>query len=169
MSDISDNAIVRILLANHISVDASDAANILGAGIELISVDPATGMTVPFALMALISFRREDAGEAPAIEVTLEDASGNAVMLPSPAGPLGPPQAIRVAAANQLQERLFPGIYVPRGTVRPRVQVVLNFATGLPLAVGQSYSFRVRIDNQTKDHWVEPFYIPGPNPGPVIG
>ncbi|MGB8382995.1 MAG: hypothetical protein WCG47_17395 [Dermatophilaceae bacterium] len=43
------------------------------------------------------------------------------------------------------------------------------FAGGLPLAPNQGYTWRIKIDHDTRDEWTEKFYVFTADPGPVIG
>jgi len=54
------------------------------------------------------------------------------------------------------------GIEMPRDVVRPRIQLLLQFPSGLPLQVGEEYVWRVTIDGETRDEWTESLYVFGP-------
>jgi len=168
VSDASDSAIVRLFLADHVVADASQKLNILGGNVQIITWDVRTGMSSPFALLVIITFDHDQARETPAVEVVLENEAGDPVALPSLA-PGGDPQYVRMGSAAPVEEPSFRGIYVPRRIIKPRQQIVMAFPNGLPLAVGQAYIWRVRIDQETRDDWTETFYVPGPHPGTVVG
>jgi len=76
---------------------------------------------------------------------------------------------MRIGHSVTFDEPTFQGMTVPRRTMRARKQWVLQFAAGLPLSIGQKYAWRVRIDGDTNDRWIEEFFVPGPAPGVVLG
>jgi hypothetical protein len=47
--------------------------------------------------------------------------------------------------------------------------MALNFQTGLPLEPGQAYTWRMKIDQETRDDWTTWLYVPGPPQLPVVG
>lgn len=170
MSDAYDTVKVTLLLADYIAVDATGKLNVIGGNIQMVGYNPNTALTGPFACAALLEFPHALVQEAPAIELVLEDEAGIPVPMPNPAGPDAPPQYVRLGNAAPLSEPAFPpGVFVPKGTVGPRAQIVLYFQNGLPLTPGRSYAFRIRVDSETRSHWALTFFVPGPMPGPVIG
>lgn len=167
MSEIADTAVVRIFIADYAASDSANKLNIIGGGVNTVGIDPGTGQTAPFSLVVSVAVPAAHYNEESAVELVLEGASGEVVSLP---GPSGEGQLMRIAQAVKFEEPRFPpGIHVPRKTVRARSQWVINFAAGLPLAVGQKYVWRVKIDTHSHDDWTEEVYVPGPVPGPVLG
>lgn len=167
MSDVSDHATVRILLADYASVDQGAKLNVIGGGVVGIGYLHETGSTAPFAVVASVSVPPAFYNEACAAEIVLEDASGQPVSLP---GPTGDAQVMRVGQAIRFEEpKALAGI--SRFTLHARSQWVLNFQNGLPLPPGQSYAWRVKIDTESHYDWVEPFVVPGASTktGPVLG
>ena len=170
MSGAYDTVKVTLLLADYIAVDAAGKLNVVGGAVQMVGHNPGTGLTGPFAVAALLEFPHAMVQEAPAIELVLEDEFGLPVPMPNPPGQGGPPQFVRLGNAAPLGEPAFPpGVFVPKGTVGPRAQIVLYFQNGLPLAPARSYVFRIRVDSETRDHWALTFFVPGPMPGPVLG
>jgi hypothetical protein len=165
VSEVADDAIVRLLIADYASADASQKLNIIGGGVGALGHIQATGQSSPFALVIWIFVPPRHYNAECAVEIVLEDSGGQLVSLP---GPAGQPQVMRIGQVVRFDEpKPLPGIQ--RHTLRSRTQWVLGFPTGLPLPVGQRYVWRVRIDHQTHDDWTEEFVLPGPESGPVIG
>jgi hypothetical protein len=98
-----------------------------------------------------------------------ERDDGSLVTLPGPGGL--EPQFLRVGAADTLKSAVVsvPGVIVPLDAIRPRAQFVMYFANGLPLPPGRKYTWRVRVDHETRDEWTETFLIPALDAGPVVG
>ncbi|MBI1759307.1 MAG: hypothetical protein HYR62_08795 [Actinobacteria bacterium] len=168
MSAIAEAATVSLELADYAATDAAGKINLLGGGLNAVGFVPVAGLTAAFALVVTIFVPPEYYGEECALEIILEDDSGQVVALPGPAP--DQPQKMRVGQAVTLEEPKFPaGTNIPRRMLPARVSVVLAFTNGLPLAIGQRYTWRVRIDHESKDQWIYRFFVPGPAPGPVIG
>lgn len=166
MSEVAESAHVRLLLADYAIVDSSGKINMIGGGVTVLGLNQQTATTAPHAVIAVISFGTEFIGETPAVELSLEHENGALVEIP---GPGGLPQFLRVGQAEQLKPLMLQGLHVPNDAVRPTIQFVMHFATGLPLATGHTYAWRVRVDHQTRDEWTETFFVPSPAQGPVIG
>jgi hypothetical protein len=170
MSEVADTAHVRLLLADYASVDPQGKLNIIGGGIIITGFNAEGGVTAPFAVVAVAAFDPRFAGESPAVEVLLEQENGDVVTMPGPVGSLGEPQHLRVGASDPLSAPAAPpGMHIPPTAVRLRKQFVLYFAAGLPLAPGHAYTWRVKIDHETRDEWTETMYVPAVGSGPVIG
>jgi hypothetical protein len=174
VSDASDAANVNIVLADYVSGDPSTRKlNIIGAGLTVIGLVPPTVpglpgvMTAPFGVAVTVSVPPELYGSGASLEVLLEDAQGALVTLPQNDGEVAQP--LRLGQALTFEEPLFPGWNVPRGTMQARAQWALMFGSGLPLAAGQQYRWRVRIDGETREHWTEPFFVPVQQAGVVFG
>jgi hypothetical protein len=152
-------------MADYASADAAQKLNVIGGGISLLGFNPQSGQSASFALVVWVSVSPKLYNAECAIEIVLEDASGNPVSLP---GPGGQPQVLRIGQAVRFEEpKLRPG--VPRHVLRARTQWVVGFPTGLPLPVGQALTWRVKIDHESRPDWSDEFYIPGPVSGPVLG
>ncbi len=169
MSEVSDAAIVHLLLADYAVSDPQGKLNVTGGGLTWLGRNPATGLTVMFALVASVEVPPPYYGAEASIEILLEDSAGNLVTLPEPAPGL-PQQPMRVGQVVRFEEPRFPPMAaVPSRYITGRWQWVLLFSTGLPLMEGQGYAWRVRIDNETQDDWTHKFVVLGQAQGPVIG
>jgi hypothetical protein len=169
MSDAGDSARVHILLADYAVADAGNKLTVVGGGISIAGSIANTGLTAPFAVIAIATFDPAFVGESPAVELMLEDQSGQPVALPGAVGPMGQPQYVRVGVTNQLHPARVENQQIPTNATRPSVQILLNFQTGLPLMAGQRYTWRVRIDGNSSDEWTEWLYVPSPAAGAVVG
>lgn len=165
MSDAADAAIVRILLADYANADPANKLNIIGAGISLLGFVPSTNATVPHAVVASISFPPKFVGESPAIELALERDDGSLIQMPG----TGERQFLRVGQALALKPAVVQNADVPPNTVRPSQQFVMYFASGLPLEPNRLYTWRVKIDHDTRDEWTETFYVVTAAPTAVLG
>jgi hypothetical protein len=165
VSEVAEDAVVRLLMADYAAVDAAGKVNIIGGGISGLGYQPNIGVTSAFALVAWIIVPPKHYHAECAVEIVLEDVSGNVVSLP---GPAGNPQAVRIGQAVRFDEAKSPPGVV-RGALPSRTQWVMAFANGLPLPMGQKYRWRIKIDTQTRDAWTEDFVVSGVDPTPVFG
>lgn len=169
VSDVSDNAVVRLMLADYAIADPAGKLNVVGGGLNGVGQNPATGLTLAFALVVSVGVPPQFYNDGAAVEIVLEDGVGNLVVLPAPA-PGMPDQPVRIGQALTFEEPRFgPGVSAPRRYLPARTQWVMGVSPGLPLIAGQSYRWRVRIDDETRDDWTEPFVVFGPPAGPVLG
>lgn len=169
MSDVSEAASVRLLLADYAAIDPGGRINAIGAGLNGLGINQTTGLTVGFALIVQVGVPPQLYDAECAVEILLEDASGGLVELPLVTG-LPSQQAIRVGQAVRFDTPRLPvSVNVPRRYLHARAQWVLSFASGLPLVAGQGYGWRVKIDDATKDDWIERFIVVGTPTGPVVG
>jgi len=170
VSDVSDAAVVRMIIADYSSADqVSGKVAIIGGGATGIGINPQAGLSVPFALYVSVSVPPQLANEECAVEIVLEDPNGQLVLIPGPA-PGMPEQPLRVGQAVRFEEPRFSQQFnVPPRFLYPRAQWALSFSTGLPLAVGQGYSWRVKLDDVSREDWIERFVVLGSAAGPVIG
>lgn len=152
-----------VIIADFVNVDAGGKANLIGAGISLLGFDPQQGVTSPFALyVRLVS--PLPTNDRPAVEILLADASGQPVMLP---GPMGEAQALRISQNVDFPPVAVQGVTIPNGAIPSVAQFAINFANGLPLAPGHSYSWRIQLDHDVIAS--ESIFIPVAPAGPVIG
>jgi hypothetical protein len=166
VSDLSDAAAVRLQLADYAVADPQNKINVIGGGLTLIGFNPQAGLSLPFALVVWVIVPPKFYDAEAAVEIALEDSGGGLVMVPAP---VGPAQPLRIGQAVTFGKPVFAPAYVPAGQMSARAQWVLSFNTGLPLAPGQRYVWRVKIDTETRPDWFEEFYVPGAAPGPVLG
>lgn len=167
MSTISDDARVQLFMADYAAIDASNKINALGVGFQITVVQP-SGHTAPQTVVVLLEVPTKHVGEDCTFELKLLDSAGDVVGAPGPTGDLMP---LRFGQSITLEQPAFtlPGLRFPREAVRTRNQLVANFQMGLPLAVGQSYEWRVFIDTVSKPDWAISFYVPGPAGSLVVG
>ncbi|MGL5828179.1 MAG: hypothetical protein ACRC0L_01260 [Angustibacter sp.] len=167
MQSVADQIRVSLLIADFAAGDAAGKANIIGAGSPVIPVDPSHGQTAPQSVLALLDVPPTLYEEEFVVTLALHDGLGELVQVPAPAGGT---HALRIANVVKAPVPTFqPGVYVPSRTVWGHTQVVLNFPTGLPLERGQLYTWRLSIDSTSDPRWATSFYVPGADPGPVIG
>lgn len=150
-----------ITIADYVGIDAQGKVNVIGGGITLLGLQE--GGTAPFAIFVRLTSPMP-LTDSPALEILLADASGNPVSIP---GPQGLPQPLRIAQNVDFLPPAAPGIHIPAGAIPSSAQFAVNFANGLPLPAGHSYTWRVQLDHDVIAS--ESFYIPTPPPGPVIG
>ncbi len=158
---------VALLVADFAAGDASGKANVIGAGSPVVSVEPHHGQTTPQSVLALLDVPPTLYEEEFVVTLALHDGLGELVQVSAPSGGT---HALRVANVVKAPVPTFAsGIYVPSRMVWGHTQVVLNFPTGLPLERGQLYTWRLSIDSTSDPRWAASFYVPGAEPGPVIG
>jgi hypothetical protein len=164
MSEASESAHVRLFLADYAVADAAGKITLVGGGISIVGINPATGTTAPFAAIAVVSFDPKHIGETPAVELGLEDEHGRLVVFEGPNTPL------RIATAEKLSPPALPhGVHVPNDAVRPKTQTLMQFQNGLPLQPGNGYLWRVWVDQDTRPEWTETLYVATASPGAVFG
>lgn len=167
MSEIADSARVAIFLADYAGNDAANKVNALGAGWSLTGLNPATGLTAAWSVVAMVDVPPKFYNDDFAIALTLRDPTGRAVEIP---GVTGTPQTVQVAQNVHVDEPSFPpGTYVPRGIAWSHLQLIMNFGNGLPLAPGHLYTWTLEIDGVRRDQWATSFFVVGPPPPPVFG
>jgi hypothetical protein len=164
VSGISDNARVKVLLADFANQDAVGKVNLIGANWSITGIQP-PGMTPPQTLVVLVDVPSRFHGEDFALSMTLFDDAGDPVDVP---GPTGEMQPLRVQQLVRAERPVIPGANVPPDAPGS-VQVILNFGGGIPLSSGRTYYWRVEIDTNTNPQWETSFYVVGPPPAPVVG
>jgi hypothetical protein len=155
MSEASQSAHVIIVLADYAVADQQGKMTLVGAGVSIFGINPNTGTTAPFAVWVNVTFPPSAVGDIPAVELALETDDGRLFEVPGATDEQGQPQTLRVKSSETLRPTVLPGTDLPLGVVRPKAQIVLQFQTGLPLAADQTYRWRVKVDNETRDEWTE--------------
>lgn len=167
MSAVAERARVAVLLSDYAAVDAANKINLLGLGWAVTGADPSSGLTAPQTVVVLIDAPPDLYGEDFAVTLTLRNADDEPVELPGPAGAM---QAMRIAQNVRVEEPVFaPNLNVPRRAVWAHTQIILNLANGLPLALGQPYTWTLEIDSTQDPRWAVSFFVPGPRSAPVFG
>jgi len=168
MSEVFEQADVALMLADYAVADQMGKLQVVGGGLQIIGRDHATGNSAAFALVVSLAFPPQVFNEQYAFEVVLEDEAGAPVELGHP--PRGATSNVmRFGQTLQVEEPHFRGSGVPRRSLPARSHVVLYFNTGLPLPSARVLVWRARIDGDTRAHWKQPFFVPGPPTGPVLG
>jgi hypothetical protein len=165
MSDIAERSSIEIIVADFAIVDSAGKSNLVGAGVAMLGFDPRQGLTNRFSLWVSILVPAVLCPVEFPLEIALVDSLGELVLLPGPVDR----QVLRVA---QIVTAEKPAAQIPmaqRDHIGSRVQLVLDFGSGLPLAPGSNYEWRVRLDGDEDHQKVYPFGVLGPGVGPVIG
>ncbi len=168
MSVVYEQAAVALMLADYAVADQMGKLQVVGGGLQIVGRDHATGTSAAFALVVSLTFPPEVFNEQYAFEVVLEDELGAPVELgQAPRGANS--NVMRFGQTLQVEEPNFRGSAVPRRALPARSHVVLYFNTGLPLPFGQVLYWRARIDGESRPTWTQPFFVPAPPTGPVLG
>ena len=168
MSEVFDGATVSLLMSDFAVADQLGKLQVVGGGLQALARDQNSGTTTAFAVTVSQAFPSTLSGEQYVFELVLEDAAGKPVELgAAPAGAVS--SVVRFGQTMQVEEPTVRGTIVPRHALPARSQVVVYFNTGLPLAAGQVYSWRARIDGDSKPEWIWTFVVPAPPAGPVLG
>jgi hypothetical protein len=154
VTEISENARVQVLLADFANQDPANKINLLGANWNIAAVQP-TGMAPPQAVVILVEIPSQFDGADFTISVALLDEAGSAVDVPRPTGQVEP---LRVRQAFRAERPKIAGVDAP-ADLPCRVQMILNFIMGIPLAAGRRYRWHVEIDDTASPQWEADFYI----------
>ena len=101
MSNVSEQAVINLTIADYANVDNGGKANLVGVGGGIIPLTP-TGLTARFSVFAEIRIPGSLCPCEMTVEYSLRDASGAVVEM---AGPV--PQPVRVA--NIVTVEVSPG------------------------------------------------------------
>ena len=163
MSDVGHSARVTIIVADYATVNESNNKfTIVGSGVSLVGFDSrAIKRTAPLSVVAIATFDPKFLGESPVVELTLETTDGSIVELPpGDDAPDGPPFPIHIKAGPEpLVPTVLPGYRLPYDAIRPKTQMMMQFASGLPLSFEHRYLWRVTIDGESRDEWTESLYV----------
>ena len=162
---LADAAHVTVLLADYIAADTAGKLTAVGAGFSVSPLQP-EGRTPPMHVAVLVDVNSEHLGQDFSLSMSLRDAEDGSPVLVD--GPSGEPEAMQIAQVMRAQAPSVPGAHLP-STLPGRVQMVLGFPQGLPLAPGRTYRFAIEIDGHARPEWSASFHVPGPPPGPVFG
>ena len=168
MSEVYDRASVSMSLADYAVTDQLGKLHVVGGGLQVLGRDHGTGVTASFALVVSLTFSPDLFGEQYAFEVVLEEANGAPVRLGRiPDGAVS--DLVRFAQLMTVEEPNLAPWGAPRRAMPAHTQIVVYFNTGLPLPAGRPLLWRARIDGESKEIWTLPFFVPAPQPTPVIG
>lgn len=157
MSEVSDVAIVRMLMADYVSVDqASRKLSVVGGGATVLAAPAGSDMTSPFGLFVSIAVPSAQYDAQCSVEIVLEDSSGSPVALPSPSAE---PELLRIVRSVKLDEPKLPHETGPRNFLRARIQIAITFPTGVAIPAGRGYMWRLKIDEEAREDWTEEFIV----------
>jgi hypothetical protein len=161
MSEVGQSARVTIIVADYVAVAESHKFTIVGSGITLVGRDPQTGLTAPISVVAIATFDPKFLGESPIVEFSFETDDGQLVEMPPPPNqPDAPPQPLRITPGpSPLMPTVVKGVEVPAAAARPKIQMMMQFQSGLPLLADRRYLWRITIDGETRDEWTESLYV----------
>lgn len=156
-----------MMLADYANVDAAGKLNILGGAWTISNILPG-GLSAPQTLAIVLDVPPKYVGEEFALGIALYDERlGSVVKVPDEGGdPAG--SAIRVQQLVRAEKPMIPGLRLPTDFYG-RVQTVLAFPTGLPLAPNGEYAWRLEVDGTHRKAWRVHFITSGPPPAPVLG
>jgi hypothetical protein len=163
MSDLARSARVAVVMADYARI-GQGKGDVLGAGWQVTSLGT-EGLTNAFSIFVSIDIEPRFYGQEYAFELSLVDERTGEVVVPPAEGST----PLRIGQSVRADTPVFSGQYVPNGAVWARFQVVANFANGLPLAPGGTYTWQVRIDGELVPSASAGFHVAGPRPGPVLG
>lgn len=167
MPQLWEDSQVTLLLGDFAQAEPSGKLHIIGGGISIIGFDPALNTTAPLHVVAIVDVEPRHAGEAFSLSLELRNVDlDQAVSVP--AGPLGQPQALRLSQVVTVQRPAMVGVHLP-DSLACRTQMTMGFPTGLPLAPGYRYAWRLTIDGNRRKHWRTEFYVPQLAAPPVFG
>ena len=157
MSSVSEVAAVRILIADHVSVDgASGKASLLGYGIAFIGLDERSGLTAPFGLLVAAAVPPTHYDTQCNAIVSLGDSGGAAVMMPASDGHRQP---FIIQQTLKFSRPIPQTGEAPIAFVPSRALLGVTFLPGLPLVAGQGYRWRLTLDDETRNEWTEAFAV----------
>ncbi len=155
-----------IFVADYIAVDGAGKLTTVGLGWSFASIDPITLLTPPMHVGVLVDVPAARIGSDFTFLLDLRRANGEVVQA---LGATGQPEALRIQQLVTPERNAPAGaVTVPRD-VPSRIQAVFGFPTGLPLATGESYYWRLELDHKHLKGWEAHFHILAPPPTPVLG
>lgn len=146
-------ATVSMTLADFVNVDDTGKANMVGAGLRILTVTPAGTASVPFAVWATVALPTRPAHPV-IVELTLAAANGDSVRI---ADGDGGSIEVRIARTVRFTSGASPEIDVPAGVLPATHVIAANFSSGLHFAAGAGYRWQIELDGQVAA--VYPFYV----------
>jgi hypothetical protein len=98
--------------------------------------------------------------------LALYDSGSQIVFAP---GPMWQALPLRIRQVIRAEEPEVPGHIIPKSALWAHSQFIASFQGGLPLAAGETYAWKVRLDGDDSRSWATTFHVVGPLLGPVIG
>lgn len=163
MSEVGDSARVTIIVADYAAIDEGNKKfTVVGSGITVVGFNPnVTTRTAPLSVLAIATFDPKFVDESVVMELTLETVDGVIVEVQpgADAPPGAAPEPLRIGGPAPLVPTVLTGFQIPVDAVRPKVQMMMQLAGGVPLSLDQKYLWRVTIDGETRDEWTEGMYV----------
>jgi hypothetical protein len=162
-----DDALVQVLLADYIGIDAGGKFNLIGQGFQYTAIQP-SGVSNPMFILAIVDVPSRYVGTQVSVSLELIDLTENgSFKLPAATGR---PEALRAEQMFDINPPVIaaPGFQAPRN-MSARAQMVMGFPNGLPLSPGKDYEWRVLVDGQRRKGWVARFHVLAPVPPMVFG
>jgi hypothetical protein len=161
---IFDDASVLVAVADHVGIDAAGKANVLGLGFTVTGIQQ-TGLTASMYVLAFVDAPSKYAGDTIALTFELRNLTDDEVVkAPGATGV----EAVRITQQATFEKPMMSGVaFGPDMLVR--VQALLGFTNGLPLAPGKTYAWKLKIDERSRPSWRAFFHVPAPPPAPIIG
>lgn len=147
------DTIVAMTIADYVNIDANGKANLVGAGIRVLSRESGTAASSPFAVWVTLSLA--DVPTHPVIvELVLTAPDGSSVRLDDNAGRSS---EIRITQSATFDAMTPVGL--PEGDLPPTHVLAANFPNGLHFAPGRLYRWQVEADGVIAGTY--PFYVAG--------
>lgn len=166
MSEIAENAVVNLIVADFANDDGSGKINVLGKGVAILGFDARAGVTSRFTVAVDVWLPTRFAPAEFPVELALLEASGDLVAMPGPGGA----QNLRIAQVVNIQRSpMTPAASAEHIGSGSRINFNLDFSNGLPLVPNGRYIWRVQLDGDETRSWTYPLAVAGPGKGPIIG
>lgn len=164
MSDVFQDAVAHVLLADYAGIDGGGKLNVIGGGISLMGITP-TGATPPFCVVAQISLPEKHVGKQLSWTLELRDeATNDLVSLPG-----APGNGMRIDQVIVVGPIQIPSDVQRPSHLRATAQVLFGVPGGMPLVPGRSYKWKLRVDGQSRVSWEAPFSVLASLPAPTVG
>ncbi|KRC51673.1 hypothetical protein ASE16_00840 [Leifsonia sp. Root227] len=147
------DTIVAMTIADYVNIDANGKANLVGAGIRVLSHESGTSASSPFAVWVTLSLA--DVPAHPVIvELVLTAPDGTSVRLDDASGR---PSEVRITQSATFAT--MTPIDLPDGHLPPMHVLAANFPNGLHFPPGRLYRWQVEADGVIAGTY--PFYVAG--------
>lgn len=157
---IHTEASVTLFIADFANVDGGGKVNALGAGFEVVGVQP-NSFSAPMSLVLWIDVPSRHVGEQFTFSIELRDEeSDQIVRVP---GPTGRSEPLRIQQVARVNPPNVPGVFLPQG-FPSRTNFLMAFPNGVQVTPGHSYRWVAQIDGQGRPGWNTRFHVAGPPP-----